>query len=89
MVRPDAKAAWNESWLDAVVHEGAFRHEHQLTITGGDNKTQWLASMGYLNEEGMLVTTRFQRYSGRANINTAVTDWFSANLNLSLAMICK
>ena len=85
MVRPDAKAAWNESWLDAVVHEGAFRHEHQLTITGGDNKTQWLASMGYLNEEGMLVTTRFQRYSGRANINTAVTDWFSANLNLSLA----
>lgn len=84
-VRPDAKAAWNENWLDAVVHEGAFRHEHQLSITGGDNKTQWLASLGYLNEEGMLITTRFQRYSGRANINTAVTDWFSANLNLSLA----
>ena len=84
-VRPDAKAAWNENWLDAVVHEGAFRHEHQLSITGGDNKTQWLASLGYLNEEGMLVNTRFQRYSGRANINTAVTDWFSANLNLSLA----
>ena len=85
MVRPDAKAAWNENWLDAVVHEGAFRHEHQLSITGGDNKTQWLASLGYLNEEGMLITTRFQRYSGRTNINTAVTDWFSANLNLSLA----
>ena len=84
-VRPDAKAAWNENWLDAVVHEGAFRHEHQLSITGGDNKTQWLASLGYLNEEGMLITTRFQRYSGRTNINTAVTDWFSANLNLSLA----
>lgn len=84
-VRPDAKAAWNENWLDAVVHEGAFRHEHQLSITGGDNKTQWLASLGYLNEEGMLITTRFQRYSGRTNINTAITDWFSANLNLSLA----
>lgn len=84
-VRPDAKAAWNENWLDAVVHEGAFRHEHQLSITGGDNKTQWLASLGYLNEEGMLINTRFQRYSGRANINSAVTDWFSANLNLSLA----
>ena len=41
-------------------------------------------SLGYLNEDGILVTTGFQRYSARANINSEVTDWFSANLNTSL-----
>ena len=42
-------------------------------------------SLGYLNEDGILTTTGFQRYNARANVSTNVTDWFSANLNTSLS----
>ncbi len=84
-VRADAKAAWNEKWMDALLRNNAKRHEHQLSISGGTAKTKYMFSLGYLNEDGILVTTGFQRYNGRANINSTVTDWFSTNFNASLS----
>ena len=84
-VQADAQSAWDESWFDAVTRSNVPRHEHQLSINGGTDKTTYMLSLGYLNEEGMLENTSFQRYNARANINTTVNDWFSANLNTSLA----
>ncbi|MDO4949153.1 MAG: TonB-dependent receptor [Bacteroidales bacterium] len=84
-VRADATAAWDEKWMDALLRNNAQRHEHQLSISGGTAKTKYMFSLGYLNEDGILVTTGFQRYNGRANINATVTDWFSTNFNASLS----
>ena len=85
MVQADAQAVWNERWLDAVQRDNAFRHEHQLSLNGGNEKTKYMFSLGYLNEDGILEATSFQRYSARANISSTVTEWFTANLNTSLA----
>ena len=84
MVQADAISAWDESWMDALQKDNAFRHEHQLSLSGGTEKTKYMFSLGYLNEDGILVTTGFQRYNARANINSTVTDWFKANLNTAL-----
>ena len=83
-VRPDAQSAWDENWMDAILHNNAFRHEHQLQLSGGTEKTRYMFSLGYLNEDGILTGTNFQRYNGRANINSEVTDWFKGNMNVSL-----
>ena len=83
-VRADAQSAWDEDWLDAVKRNNAFRHEHQLNINGGTEKTKYMISLGYLNEDGILQTTAFQRYTARANVDSKVTDWFSANLSTNL-----
>ena len=83
-VRADAQSAWDEDWLDAVKRNNAFRHEHQLNINGGTEKTKYMISLGYLNEDGILQTTAFQRYTTRANVDSRVTDWFSANLSTNL-----
>lgn len=84
-VRSDAQSAWDENWMDAVEDKSAFRHEHQLSINGGTEKTKYMFSLGYLNEDGTLKTTNFQRYNARANVETKVTDWLSANINTTLA----
>ena len=84
-VRPDAQSVWNEDWLDAVTRKNAFRHEHVASFNGGSAKTRFMFSLGYLNEDGILKTTSFERYSARANVDTQVNDWFSANINTSLA----
>ena len=83
-VRSDAQSAWDEDWLDAVLQKNAFRHEHQMSISGGTNRTKYMFSLGYVNEDGMLKTTSFERYTGRANIDTQVNDWLAANINASL-----
>ena len=84
-VRADAKSAWNEDWYDSVVRNNAFRHEHQLQVTGGSEHAQYMMSLGYLNEDGILKTTNYERYTGRANITSQITDWLGANINASLA----
>lgn len=85
MVRPDAQSVWNERWMDALLKNNAFRHEHQLGVNGGTEKTKYMFSLGYLNEDGILVTTGFQRYNARANVNSQITDWFNAFVNTSLS----
>ena len=84
-VRADAQSAWNENWMDAIKQDNAFRHEHQLSVSGGTEKTKYLVSLGYVNEDGILKTTNFQRYNARANVETQVTNWFKLNANTSLA----
>ena len=83
-VRADAQSVWNEDWMDAVLRKNAFRHEHQFSIDGGTDKTKYMLSLGYLNEDGLLETTSFQRYTARTNVDTQVTDWFHANLSTAL-----
>lgn len=84
-VRADAQSAWNEDWLDAVTRDNAFRHEHQFSLSGGSEKTRYALSLGYLNENGILKTTSFQRYSARVNVDSKINDWFSANVGLNVA----
>ena len=84
-VHPDAQSVWDENWMDAIKKDNAFRHEHQLSVNGGTDRTKYIFSLGYVNEDGILKTTNFQRYNGRANIDTQVTNWFKTNINVSLA----
>ncbi len=84
-VRADAQSVWNEDWYDSVVRNNAFRHEHQLQVTGGSEHAQYMMSLGYLNEDGILKTTNYERYTGRANITSQITDWLGANINTSMA----
>jgi len=84
-VRSDAQSAWDENWMDAIEDNSALRHEHQFAVNGGTDKTRYMLSLGYVNEDGILTTTNFQRYNARANVDTEVTKWFHANINTSLA----
>ena len=84
-VQPDATPAWDENWMKAVKRDNAFRHEHQLSVNGGSDRSKYLLSLGYLGEDGILQTTDFQRYNTRVNLESKVTDWFTASANVSLA----
>ena len=85
MVQADAVSAWDEQWMDAVQRNNAFRHEHQLSVNGGTEKTKYMFSLGYLNEDGILVGTGFERYNARVNVSSEINDWVKAGLNTSLS----
>lgn len=84
-VNPNAVSRYNESWMDEALVNNPLRQEYVVTVSGGNDKTQALFSAGYLDENGLLKTTNFKRYSLRANVDTEVTKWFKAGLNLSYA----
>lgn len=84
-VKSGAKLKWNESWMDAVTQDNPLRQDYVLTLSGGSDKTKYMFSLGYLDEKGMVVTTDFNRYSGRANIDSQVKDWLKTGINMNVA----
>lgn len=73
------------NWFDDIVNTGG-RSEYNMSYSGGSGKTDYLASVGYLNEKGFIINSDFERFTGRLNINTQATDWFKTGVNLSATM---
>lgn len=63
----------NTDWQDAVFRTGIATN-HDLSISGGSEKSQYYISLGYLNEEGIVLNSDFERISLRANLNSRLTD---------------
>ena len=84
-IQPDAVSAYDDQWYDAIYNKGALRHEHTMSLNGGTDRTNYMVSLGYISEDGILKNTGFERYSARTNIDSQVTDWFKAGLNTNLA----
>ncbi|MDA0196091.1 MAG: TonB-dependent receptor [Bacteroidetes bacterium] len=70
-------------WYDAVVHDGVTQ-EYTMSITGGSANTTYAFGLGYLDEEGMLKKTGFERYTFRSNISTTLTPWLEVGQNIGI-----
>ena len=84
-VKSGAKLKWNENWMDAVTKKAPVRQEYIVNLSGGNEKTKYMFSMGYLDEEGTIKTTDFRRFSGRANIDSQVKKWLKTGMNMNVA----
>lgn len=70
-------------WDDAAFKTG-YRQEYNLSYNTKTEKSDTYASIGYLKDNGYMIKTDFERYSGRLNYNIYPTKWFKTGLNLGL-----
>ncbi len=85
-VNGSAALRYQEDWLDAVTADNPLRQEYIFSGSGNLQDTRYLFSFGYLNEDGILETTKFERFTGRLNIDTKNSDWFEAGLSSNFSM---
>jgi TonB-linked SusC/RagA family outer membrane protein len=85
LIRSDAVLRWTDDWMDEVTRSDAYREEYGIDLSGGTDKTQYMFSLGYLSDNGLLKTTDFKRYSGRINLESKPFEWFSAGLGSNFA----
>ncbi|HEY4785523.1 MAG TPA: SusC/RagA family TonB-linked outer membrane protein, partial [Bacteroidales bacterium] len=60
---------------------------HALTVSGGDEKTQYLLSASYFDQEGIALGSDFKRYSVRLNLDNKTTKWLKIGTSLQLAHV--
>lgn len=58
-------------------------NSHELSVSGGNDKTQYLVSGSYYGQKGIIRTTNYQRGSLRSNITSQVKDWLKVGLNIN------
>jgi TonB-linked SusC/RagA family outer membrane protein len=69
----------NTSWADEVLQQAGIQN-HNLSLSGGNKKSSYRLSMGYMGQDA-IVKSKFktERYNLSFNINSDLKDWFSLN----------
>jgi len=71
-----------ENWED-YGFQSSILTEVNLKMSGGNDKTRYFSSFGYLNQEGYLKNSNYKRYTTRLNVNHKPKEWLTASANLS------
>ncbi|OAV74672.1 Outer membrane cobalamin receptor protein, SusC/RagA family [Bacteroidales bacterium Barb7] len=74
----------SSDWQDAALQTGSTQ-THQLSVSGGDERTRYLLSGNYTGQDGVIRNTDFNRYSGRLNLDRDVFKNFNVGTNLILS----
>ncbi|GAB3911231.1 TonB-dependent receptor [Larkinella knui] len=69
-------------WQDLVYRRGSGQ-QHQVTVSGGSDKTTFLISGNYVGQNGIVENSDFKRYILRTNLTTQISNSLSLRLNLS------
>ncbi|MEO0732857.1 MAG: SusC/RagA family TonB-linked outer membrane protein, partial [Bacteroidota bacterium] len=85
-LNPNAQLLYPDDldWQDPLVRQGS-RTEANLSYQGGTDQTKYFTSIGYINEDGWIIGSDFQRFSGRVNVSTSPADWIRTGLNANIA----
>lgn len=66
----------NTNWFDWILQK-KWANEHNLSATGGNDKTTYLISANYLNSPGIVENAGFKKYGARVNVESKVNDWLT------------
>jgi len=70
-------------WQDEVFRSGVMQN-HQVSFSGGQDKTNYYTSFNYFSQEGTIIGSDFNRLSLRFNIDQQVKSWFKVGLSTNL-----
>lgn len=69
-------------WYDLAYKTGV-QHRHNVNINGGSENVKYMASLGYLNQTGILPNTGREQFNARTNLDMKINKRLSARMNLS------
>lgn len=70
------------NWQDAVF-QTAIQHSHQVSAQGGTDKVQYYVSGSYMNQEGTIIGSNFDRLSLRSNLDAQLKSWLKLGLSVT------
>ncbi len=75
----------NTVWQD-LIYRNSLSQNHQLNVSGGRDRTRYAISGGYLNQEGIINNTHFNRGNFRVNLDQEINRKLSFGLSSGLTM---
>ena len=73
------------NWQDEVFRT-AIQHQHQVSAQGGSEKVQYYVSGSYMDQQGTIIGSNFNRFSVRTNLDAQLKEWFKLGVNATYAV---
>ena len=81
---PGDREITNTDWVDAMFRQGRLS-VYDLSMSGGDEKTQFYLSGSHTFHEGQVIRSDYTRTTGRLNLTHKPNEDLTINANMSLA----
>ncbi len=72
---------YDTNWEDEV-YRTTVSSNHTLSLRGGDANNQFFASLSYADDNGIMINSANDRYTGRLAFDTKITDWLKTGISL-------
>ena len=73
----------NTDWMNAVTRTGYYQ-DYNISFSGRSGKTNYYASLGFIDTKGVVINSANSRYSGRVNVDSSY-GWLSGGVNASFS----
>ena len=73
----------NTDWMDLIFKKVAVGHNHNVSVTGGNDKVRYFVGGSALNQDGIIDNVSFSRYNLRSNIDVDLNDNLTLKLDVS------
>ncbi|WP_232834809.1 SusC/RagA family TonB-linked outer membrane protein [Pleomorphovibrio marinus] len=70
-------------WFQEIMNQNARFSNYNATLTAGTGDIRSLVSVGYINQEGAVINTGFERFNVRANIDGKINDFLTMGWNIA------
>ena len=81
-LNPAASLLYGNEWEDAAFSNG-LRQEYNVSISGGDDRTQYFLSFNYLDDKAYVAKSDMERMGGRLRVDHKAFEWL--NIGASVA----
>lgn len=71
-------------WQEAMFQRGKVQN-HQLSFSGGREKTTYYLSLNYFDNKGILLGSDFKRYSSRFSLDNQLKSWAKVGLSANVS----
>ena len=70
-------------WKDAIFRLGKTQ-KYDLSISGGNQKTKFYSSFGYFDQEGVVIGSAYERFSGALSLSSKINNSLTLRINEKL-----
>ena len=85
-----ASGTWDGSKVSTtdwfgIVKQQSLTSDNLISVAGGTDRIKAYGSFGYLNNKGTIKGQSYERYTARANVDFAATNWLSFGNNINIS----
>lgn len=73
----------NTDWNDLGYQGSGFMHQHNVSISGGNESVKYMTSAGYLGQEGIMKNSGRKQFNIRSNVDITLSKQFAVRTNLA------
>ena len=74
------------NWWKLLTNKNPYIQNHNINVTGKTDQSSYFFSLGYTDQQNVVVNDTYKRYSFRINLDSKITNWMKVGIQSFLSL---